>query len=82
MFSRTAFRKMGVTGVQETIQANSGSIVNIPLMMSTATLLMAGGRWAGGVESRLLHLEDDVRDMRRVLENLDTKIDKILERKK
>lgn len=82
MFSRTAFRKMGVTGVQETIQANGGAFINIPLMMSTATLLMAGGRWAGGVESRLLHLEDDVRDMRRVLENLDTKIDKIFDRKK
>lgn len=82
MFSRTAFRKMSASAVQETIQGNSGSIVNIPLMMSTATLLMAGGRWAGGVESRLLHLEDDVRDVRRVLENLDTKIDKILDRKK
>tara|TARA_B100000902_G_C27318003_1_gene922495 strand:- start:2518 stop:2739 length:222 start_codon:yes stop_codon:yes gene_type:complete len=73
---------MSASAVQETIQGNSGSIVNIPLMMSTATLLMAGGRWAGGVESRLLHLEDDVRDVRRVLENLDTKIDKILDRKK
>ncbi len=82
MFSRTAFRKMSASAVQETIQGNSGSILNIPLMMSTATLLMAGGRWAGGVESRLLHLEDDVRDVRRVLENLDTKIDKILDRKK
>ena len=70
MFSRTALRKMGVTGVQETIQGSGGggAFVNIPLMMSTATLLMAGGRWAGGVESRLLHLEDDVKDMRRVVE--------------
>ena len=83
MFSRTAFRKMGASAVQETIGTNTGTpFVNVPLMMSTGTILIAGGRWVGSVETRLNNLEENIKDLRRIVENFDGKLDKIMERKR
>ena len=83
MFSRTAFRKMGANVVPDSIGGNSGSpYINLPLMMSTGTILLAGGRWVGSVETRLNNLEQNIKDLRRIVENFDGKLDKILERKR
>jgi len=83
MFSRTAFRKMGAGAVQDTVGTNTGThFVNVPLMMSTGTILIAGGRWVGSVETRLNNLEENIKDLRRIVENFDGKLDKIMERKR
>ena len=77
MFSRTAFRKLAMATVPESIQgaAPVTKMVNMPLLMSTATLLIAGGKWIGGVDTRLNNLEDSVK-------NFDIKLDKLLEKMK
>ena len=77
MFSRTAFRKLAMVTVPESIQSAAPvtKMINMPLLMSTATLLIAGGKWIGGVDTRLNNLEDSVK-------NFDTKLDKLLEKMK
>ena len=63
--------------VPESIQSAAPvtKMINMPLLMSTATLLIAGGKWIGGVDTRLNNLEDSVK-------NFDTKLDKLLEKMK